>query len=70
MGEWRSTPPLVRTARYIGIELKTGKFSTEYAGKLNFYVAFVFDVLRQANDQDHGPASRIAPATGSPPHPR
>ena len=29
------------------IELKTGKFHPEYAGKLNFYVALVDDVLRR-----------------------
>jgi predicted nuclease of restriction endonuclease-like (RecB) superfamily len=34
-------------ARYVVIELKTGKFQPEYAGKLNFYVALVDDMLRR-----------------------
>jgi predicted nuclease of restriction endonuclease-like (RecB) superfamily len=34
-------------SRYVVIELKTGKFQPEYAGKLNFYVALVDDVLRR-----------------------
>lgn len=33
--------------RYVVIELKTGKFQPEYAGKLNFYVALVDDMLRR-----------------------
>ena len=33
--------------RYVVIELKTGKFQPEFAGKLNFYVALVDDVLRR-----------------------
>ena len=36
---------LVRSTGYVVIELKTGKFQPEYAGKLNFYVALVDDVL-------------------------
>ena len=36
----------VRSTGYVVIELKTGKFQPEYAGKLNFYVALVDDVLR------------------------
>lgn len=38
---------LVRSTGYVVIELKTGKFQPEYAGKLNFYVALVDDVLRR-----------------------
>lgn len=33
--------------RYVVVELKTGKFQPEFAGKLNFYVALVDDVLRR-----------------------
>ncbi|NKX51411.1 DUF1016 domain-containing protein, partial [Arthrobacter deserti] len=33
--------------RYYVIELKTGRFQPEYAGKLNFYVAVVDDMLRR-----------------------
>jgi predicted nuclease of restriction endonuclease-like (RecB) superfamily len=36
----------IEQLRYVVIELKTGKFQPEYAGKLNFYVALVDDVLR------------------------
>lgn len=35
---------------YVVIELKTGKFKPEYAGKLNFYLAVVDDQLRHADD--------------------
>jgi hypothetical protein len=38
---------LVRLTGYVVIELKTGKFQPEYAGKLNFYVELVDDVLRR-----------------------
>lgn len=34
-------------SRYVVVELKTGKFQPEYAGKLNFYVALVDDMLRR-----------------------
>ncbi|WP_454700008.1 PDDEXK nuclease domain-containing protein [Arthrobacter humicola] len=37
----------IEHSRYVVIELKTGKFQPEYAGKLNFYVALVDDVLRR-----------------------
>ena len=33
------------------IELKKGKFLPEYAGKLNFYLSVVDDVLRTEQDQ-------------------
>jgi len=35
---------------YVVIELKTGKFKPEYAGKLNFYLAVVDDLLRHPDD--------------------
>jgi predicted nuclease of restriction endonuclease-like (RecB) superfamily len=35
---------------YVVIELKTGKFKPEYAGKLNFYLAVVDDLLRHESD--------------------
>lgn len=37
----------VEQLRYFVIELKTGRFQPEYAGKLNFYVALVDDRLRR-----------------------
>jgi hypothetical protein len=37
----------VRLTGYVVIELKTGKFQPEYAGKLNFSVALVDDLLRR-----------------------
>ncbi|MDJ0358509.1 PDDEXK nuclease domain-containing protein [Paenarthrobacter sp. PH39-S1] len=37
----------IEQSRYVVIELKTGKFQPEHAGKLNFYVALVDDVLRR-----------------------
>jgi predicted nuclease of restriction endonuclease-like (RecB) superfamily len=37
----------IEQSRYVVIELKTGKFQPEYAGKFNFYVALVDDVLRR-----------------------
>jgi predicted nuclease of restriction endonuclease-like (RecB) superfamily len=39
----------VEQLRYVVIELKTGKFQPEYAGKLNFCVAVVDDQLRLDN---------------------
>lgn len=38
--------------RYFVIELKTGKFQPEYAGKLNFYVALVNDQLKRPAHND------------------
>jgi hypothetical protein len=35
---------------YVVIELKKGKFLPEYAGKLNFYLSAVDDILRHEND--------------------
>lgn len=36
---------------YVVIELKTGKFLPEYAGKLNFYLSLVDDKLKTKEDQ-------------------
>jgi len=36
---------------YIIIELKTGEFKPEYAGKLNFYLSAVDKMLKQENDK-------------------
>lgn len=36
---------------YIVVELKTGQFIPEYAGKLNFYLSVVDDTLRSTDDQ-------------------
>ncbi len=35
---------------YIVIELKTGQFKPEYAGKLNFYLSAIDDILRHKDD--------------------
>jgi hypothetical protein len=42
----------VEQLRYFVIELKTGKFQPEYAGRLNFYVALVDDKLRREAHND------------------
>ena len=36
---------------FVVIDLKTGKFKPEYAGKMNFYLAAVDDTLRHKDDQ-------------------
>jgi hypothetical protein len=36
---------------YIVIELKTGAFKPEYAGKMNFYLSAVDELLRHSEDQ-------------------
>lgn len=36
---------------YIVIDLKVGAFQPEFAGKMNFYLAAVNDLLRHAADQ-------------------
>jgi predicted nuclease of restriction endonuclease-like (RecB) superfamily len=46
----------VEQLRYFVIELKTGKFQPEFAGKLNFYVALVDDKLRH---EAHSPTVGI-----------
>ena len=40
----------VRLRCYVVIELKAGKFKPEYAGKLNFYLSAVDDLLRHEHD--------------------
>ena len=42
----------IEQSRYVVIELKTGKFQPEYAGKLNFYVALVDDMLRREHHNE------------------
>ncbi|WP_427170780.1 PDDEXK nuclease domain-containing protein [Arthrobacter sp. 92] len=42
----------IEQSRYVVIELKTGKFQPEYAGKLNFYIALVDDVLRRGHHNE------------------
>lgn len=42
----------VEQLRYYVVELKTGKFQPEYAGKLNFYIAVVDDRLRREAHND------------------
>ncbi|WP_375153959.1 PDDEXK nuclease domain-containing protein [Pseudarthrobacter phenanthrenivorans] len=42
----------MRLTGYVVVELKTGKFQPEYAGKLNFYVALVDDVLRREHHNE------------------
>lgn len=41
----------VKLRCYVVIELKMGDFKPEYAGKLNFYLSAVDDVLRHPDDQ-------------------
>lgn len=40
----------IKLKRYVVIELKSGEFEPEYAGKLNFYVTSVDKQLRDEND--------------------
>jgi hypothetical protein len=42
----------IEHSRYVVVGLKTGKFQPEYAGKLNFYVALVDDVLRREHHNE------------------
>jgi predicted nuclease of restriction endonuclease-like (RecB) superfamily len=42
----------IEQLRYVVVELKTGKFQPEYAGKLNFYVALVDDLLRREHHNE------------------
>ena len=39
-----------RLHSYVVVELKAGKFKPEYAGKLNFYLSAVDDLIRQPGD--------------------
>lgn len=41
----------LRLRSYVVIELKTGKFKPEHAGKMNFYLSAVDDLLRHQDDQ-------------------
>ncbi|MBU2523659.1 DUF1016 family protein [Patescibacteria group bacterium] len=41
----------VKLRCYIIVELKTGKFKPEYAGKMNFYLSAVDDLMRHIDDQ-------------------
>ncbi|MDP2193938.1 MAG: PDDEXK nuclease domain-containing protein [Alphaproteobacteria bacterium] len=40
----------IKLRSFIVVELKSGKFKPEYAGKLNFYLSAVDDLLRQPGD--------------------
>jgi len=40
----------IKLRSYVVIELKSGKFKPEYAGKLNFYLSAVDDILKQPGD--------------------
>jgi predicted nuclease of restriction endonuclease-like (RecB) superfamily len=40
----------VKLRSYLVVELKSGKFKPEYAGKMNFYLSAVDDLLRQPGD--------------------
>lgn len=41
----------LRLRCYVILELKIGDFQPEYAGKMNFYLAAVNDLLRHSDDQ-------------------
>ncbi len=41
----------IKLHSYVVIELKTGKFKPEYAGKLNFYVSAIDDILKSERDE-------------------
>jgi len=40
----------IKLRAFVVIELKSGKFKPEYAGKMNFYLSAVDDLLRQPSD--------------------
>jgi predicted nuclease of restriction endonuclease-like (RecB) superfamily len=40
----------IKLRAFVVIELKSGKFIPEYAGKMNFYLSAVDDLLRHPND--------------------
>jgi predicted nuclease of restriction endonuclease-like (RecB) superfamily len=40
----------IKLRSFVVIELKSGKFKPEYAGKINFYLSAVDDLLRQPGD--------------------
>lgn len=51
---------------YVVVELKTGKFKPEYAGKLNFYLSVVDDILRHEHDNPSiGIPQTVSMKTGS-----
>jgi predicted nuclease of restriction endonuclease-like (RecB) superfamily len=54
----------IEPSRHFVIELKTGKFEPEYAGKLNFYIALVDDRPRQ---EAHAPRGRASVGIGGAP---
>ncbi len=41
----------LRLRRFVAIELKSGEFKPEYAGKLNFYLSAIDDLLRHPTDE-------------------
>lgn len=41
----------LKLRRYVVIELKTGEFKPEYAGKMNFYLTAVDNLLRHPQDR-------------------
>jgi predicted nuclease of restriction endonuclease-like (RecB) superfamily len=41
----------IRLRCYVVIELKTGRFMPEHAGKMNFYLSAVDDLLRESKDE-------------------
>jgi hypothetical protein len=41
----------IRLRCFVVIDLKTGEFEPEFAGKMNFYLSVVDDQLKTANDQ-------------------
>jgi len=41
-----------RLRRFVVVELKIDDFKPEYAGKLNFYLSAVDDLLRQSEDHE------------------
>lgn len=40
----------IKLRSFLVVELKSGKFKPEYAGKMNFYLSAVDDLLRQPGD--------------------
>ncbi len=40
----------IKLKSYVVIELKTGKFKAEYAGKLNFYLSAMDDIIKDEDD--------------------
>ncbi len=42
----------IKLKSYVAIELKTGKYKPEYAGKMGFYLACIDDYLKDKNDNN------------------